>query len=267
MKLQVLLSAMHLEDETYIDSLNITGDAVVINQCDRESEKNIERVLPDGRKQQVRYIETCERGLSKSRNMAIRNCDSDVFILCDNDVEYVPGYEQMIQNAFETHPEADLIVFYIKRPEKPVPNYPTERKMDYLSVLKIFSPEIAVRRKSIAGIEFNERFGAGAEYKMGEENIFLYDCLKAGLAIIYMPVMIAQLREEESTWFMGYDERFFYCRGANYAAMSRWFSIVLIMQFALRKTSLYKDKVPVLRAIKQMFKGRREYLNDNIRSR
>ena len=259
MKLQVLLSAMHLEDETYIDSLNITSDAVVVNQCDRECERDIVRELKDGHTQAVRYIETRERGLSKSRNMAIRNCDADICILCDNDVEYVQGYDRLIIDAFETHPDADLIVFYIKRPEKPAPNYPTERRMDYLSVLKIFSPEIAMRRESIKNIAFNEEFGAGAKYRMGEENIFLYDCLKAGKKIIYMPIMIAQLRKEESTWFAGYDEEFFYCRGANYAAMSKTFSIVLIMQFALRKTALYKDKVSMRTAISQMLKGRREY--------
>ena len=38
MTLDVLLSAMHLDNYHYIDSLNITGNCVVINQCNRKSQ-------------------------------------------------------------------------------------------------------------------------------------------------------------------------------------------------------------------------------------
>ncbi|MDO5573191.1 MAG: glycosyltransferase family A protein [bacterium] len=257
MKLQVLLSAMFLDGYEYISSLHISGNCLVVNQCDREAYDDI---IEETRT--VRYIETTERGLSKSRNMAIQNADAEVCILCDNDVEYVEGYEQLICDAFERHPEADIIVFYIKRKEKPQPNYPTERSMDYLSVLKIFSPEIAFRREALlkAGIQFDEMFGAGARYYMGEENIFLYDCLRAGLKIQYMPVQIAGLKETESTWFRGYEDRFFLSRGANYCAMSKRYSLLLILQFAVRKRHEYHKDQKMLRAIKLMLHGRREYL-------
>ena len=260
MKLQVLLSAMFLLDEGYIDSLGITGDAVVINQCDRETEYEAVRRNRLGEEQKVTYVECQERGLSKSRNLAISKAVADICILCDNDVEYVEDYERRILDAFDRHPDADLIVFYIQRKEKPKPNYDRSKRMSYLSVLKIFSPEIAFRRNSIAGIHMNESFGAGAKYIMGEENIFLYDCLKKGLKIYYEPVKIATLREEESTWFKGYDEGFFISRGANYAAMSRVFSYVLILQFALRKKALYKDNLTTRDTIRLMLKGRRDYL-------
>ncbi len=261
MTLQVLLSAMHLQDESYLDTLHVVSDAVVVNQCDRTARRDIKRSVPGGM-QQVCYIESTQRGLSVSRNMAIRNAQADICILCDNDVEYVAGYEQMILSAFEENPEADLIVFYIRRKEKPQPNYPTKRWMNYLSVLKIFSPEIAFRRKSVQGISFNESFGAGSgKYLMGEENIFLYDCLKAHKKILYMPLMIAELREEESTWFQGYDKAFFISRGANYAAMSKFFSPALIWQFALRKRKLYRDNMGMFAAIRWMQRGRREYLD------
>ncbi len=258
-KLQVLLSAMFLEGYEYINSLQISGDCLVVNQCERESSDVIIE-----KTRTVKYIETTERGLSKSRNMAIRNADADVCILCDNDVEYVESYEALICNAFEAHPTADIIVFYIQRKEKPVPNYPTERRMNYLSVLKIFSPEVAFRREAVLkhGISFHERFGAGAHYYMGEENLFLYDCLRAGLEILYMPVKIAALRETESTWFQGYEERFFISRGANYCAMTRGFSVLLILQFAVRKRKLYQGSQTMLQAIRLMLRGRREYLNE-----
>ncbi|MCR5234041.1 MAG: glycosyltransferase family 2 protein [Lachnospiraceae bacterium] len=261
MRLQVLLSAMHLKDAGYIDTLNITSDAVVINQCDRNNEEHIKRKDTEGNDRDITYIETTDRGLSRSRNTAIDRADADICILCDNDVEYMSDYKDSIINGFERHPDADIIVFYIKRKEKPVPNYPKPKRMGYLSVLKIFSPEIAFRRESIKGIRFDERFGAGSSrYLMGEENIFLYDCLKKGLKIYYEPVHIATLREEPSTWFKGYNRDFFISRGANYGAMSAWFSYILIWQFALRKRNEYCSEVKTGDALKYMFEGRRELL-------
>ena len=263
---EVLLSAMHLDDENYIDSLNIHSDCVVINQCDRKCSRTVKHISPSGQETDVTYIETQERGLSKSRNMAIDNASESICILCDNDVEYVSDYDRIINRAFADHPDADVIVFFIKRPERSKPVYAAPKKMGYLSVLKIFSPEIAFRRERISGIRFNEMFGAGAKYFMGEENLFLYDCLKHRKKIVYVPEMIASVREEESTWFKGYDSAFFVSRGANYAAMSKAFSVILILQFALRKRKLYSKDTGTASALALMFKGRREYL-DTVREK
>ena len=257
---QVLLSAMHLEDENYMDTLNIHTDCVIINQCDRESFRRVKHETAAG-PVDVSYIETTDRGLSKSRNMALENASSPVCILCDNDVEYVPDYDRIINDAFERHTDADVIVFYVRRPERSAPVFDSERRMGYLSVLKIFSPEIAFRKKSIEGMRFNELFGAGAKYFMGEENIFLYECLKKGLRIIYVPQMIGAVRKEESTWFRGFNRDFFVSRGASFAALSKVFSVVLILQYALRKRSLYRDNIGTAGALAAMFEGRRGYLD------
>ena len=260
-KLQVLLSVLNMDSINYIDSLKITGDAVVINQCDTDDSEIINRRSVNGSDQAVKYVKTKQRGLSKSRNEAIKNADADICILCDNDVVYEDNYEELILNEFDRLPDADIIVFYIKRKEKPKPNYDSLRRMDYFSVLKIFSPEIAFRRESVKDLSFNEDFGAGSDkYIMGEENIFLYDALKKKKKIYYVPVKIATLKEVDSTWFSGYDEKFFFSRGANYAAMSKPFSHILIWQFALRKTALYRDSISTINAIKAMYKGRAEYI-------
>lgn len=259
MSFDVLLSAMHLEDESYIDTLNIKSNAVVINQCDREAETVIARRAIDGGEQTVKYVESKLRGLSVSRNMAISHSDADICILCDNDVEYEDNYIETITGSFEKYKDADVIVFFIKRPERQTPVFSRAKRMHFLSVMKIFSPEIAFRRQSVADIPFNESFGAGAHYKMGEENIFLYDCIKAGKKIMYVPVQIAHLRPVESTWFAGYDREFFVSRGANYEAMSRTISLFLIWQFAIRKKSLYIDKISMKDALKAMFEGRKEW--------
>lgn len=263
MTLQVLLSAMHLQDYHYIDKLNITGDVVVMNQCDRESEDVFHE---NGRS--VHYICSRERGLSRSRNQAILKSTADVCILCDNDVKYRNDYQSLILNAFEEYPKDDILVFYIKRKERLQPVFSESRQMNYLSVMKIFSPEIAFRRSSIEKLRFHEMFGAGAKYSMGEENIFLYDALRSGLRVRYIPVQIASLLETESTWFCGYTDKFFLDRGANYYAMSKHWYWLLILQFAVRKRKIYAADNRMLHALKLMFQGKKEFkVYENISGR
>ncbi len=256
MEPEVLLSAMYLDNEDYIDTLGIHSDCVVINQCDRKCDRKSTREK-GGHTFEVTYIETKERGLSASRNMALRYAAGDICILCDNDVEYVPDYDRIINDAFNTY-DADIIVFFIKRPERQRPVFDRPRRMGYLSVLKIFSPEIAIRRSRV-DVRFDELFGAGARFFLGEENLFLYECLKKGLRIMYVPKMIAAVRDEESTWFKGYNRDFFISRGANYTAMTHAFSLILILQFALRKRKLYSNNMSIAAAIAAMLEGRRQY--------
>ena len=108
---------------------------------------------------------------------------------------------------------------------------------------------------------FNELLGAGAKYSMGEENDFLFKCLKKGLKIKYIPIKIADLYIGESSWFNGYNDKYFIDRGASFTSMSKRFSNILIVQFAIRKRKLYKDKMSVIKAIKLMLCGKKDYLN------
>ena len=132
--------------------------------------------------------------------------------------------------------------------------------------MKVSSVEIAFKSQSIkdTGVRFNEIFGAGAKYFAGEENIFLYDCLKEGLSIQYVPIKIADLHIGESSWFKGFDKEYFIAKGAIFTAMSKSFSIPLIMQFALRKYKLYKDENTIYLVIKYMLEGRKKFLNEGI---
>ncbi|SKB86261.1 Glycosyl transferase family 2 [Lachnospiraceae bacterium] len=258
-KMTVLLSAMHLEDKSILDTLCVTGDAVVINQSDHEDDA----VFTENDRR-VRMITVPERGLSRSRNRAIKAAEdmgNDICIFCDNDVRYVPEYQRMITDAFNRHPESDIIVFFIKRPERQVPVYDSEKKLGRLHAMKIFSPEVAFRVSALkrTGIRMDEDFGAGAKYAMGEENIFLWDCMRAGLNITYVPQKIAELIPNESTWFKGYTREFFRNRGAGYYRMSRILWFPLCVQFAVRKKKLFGSGVSVIKAVRWMCGGKREY--------
>ena len=262
----VLLSAMHLKDLSLVDELNIKSDAVVINQCDREEVLELQK---EGRR--LLFYSSKERGLSKSRNEAIRRSEAggfdDICIFCDNDCVYEDGAPEQIEKAFERNPGADIIVFFIKRPERSEPVLKKEGPLSYPGAMKIFSPEIAFRRSSLLGrgLFMDEDFGAGARYQMGEENIFLFEAKKRGLKIVYVPVRIACLKETQSTWFKGYTDEYFRSRGAGYRAMAGWLSFLLIWQFAVRKHFLYREESSFRNAVRMMNAGVREY--EDIRSR
>lgn len=255
MKLDVLLSAMYLKDQSILEKLNISSNVIVINQCDEENDYT--HINAVGKN--IRFISTKERGLSKSRNMAIDNSDADICILCDNDVKYHNDYEKIIVSAFEKYKDADICVFFIRRPERTNPLTTKECDLGYLKAMKIFSPEIAFKRKSISDLRFNEEFGAGAKYGMGEENIFLWQAKKSGLKIKYIPTEIAQTIPNESTWFKGYTNEFFRNRGAGYYAMSQSLWWVLCLQFAIRKIKLYRNDNSFFNALKYMYLGKVEY--------
>lgn len=130
--------------------------------------------------------------------------------------------------------------------------------------MKISSVEIAFRLESIkkSGIIFNELLGAGAKYSSGEESAFLFECLKKGLKIYYVPEKIASLHIGNSSWFKGYNKEYFISKGAAFAAMSKKLCLILILQFAIRKYKIYKNNVTFIEVLKHMLNGRKMYNNE-----
>ena len=69
------------------------------------------------------------------------------------------------------------------------------------------------------------------------------NCLKKGLRIYKTPASIGYERERESTWFKGYNEKFFYDTGAIIERSFRNMSIGFIIVTVFRKCYLYKGEM------------------------
>lgn len=67
-----------------------------------------------------------------------------------------------------------------------------------------------------ANIAFSLLFGGGARYSNGEDSLFLAECIRKGLKVFKAPVTIGKENGRPSTWFHGYNEKFFYDRGVLY---------------------------------------------------
>lgn len=251
MKLEVLMSCMHQKDDTLVRTSRLTGDVVVINQCQWEGYN--EYITRNG---VARVFSTRQRGLTKSRNMAMEKASGDVCLLCDDDEIFVENYEQKILQAYQSLPEADVIVFKILNRK---PSFPDKvQRLRFPKTLKVSSWQISFRRERLnaSGIRFDELLGAGSGNGAEEELKFLVDCQRAGLVIYYVPVEIASVAQEDSTWFNGFDETFFENRGATTRyILGAGVASAYALYYVVRKRSIYGDTISPGAALRAIFRG------------
>lgn len=263
MTIDVLIATMNQKEHTQLlKDMNIKDNYVIINQIIK---KEIQKPT-DIEKEREKFYSFYDKGLSKSRNMAIGKSDADICIIADDDMYYTEDYEKTISDAYEKYKDADIIAFVVEHENtKDEKNVMKEGRIHFVKSMKISSVQITFKRKSIINknIKFNENFGAGAKYYLGEENIFLAKCLQKGLKIYYVPKKIATLRISNSTWFKGHTEENYNIAGAVYYEMSKYLYPALIIQFVLRKKWLYGKYLKPKQVMKYMFEGVKKYKREN----
>lgn len=251
MILEVLVSCMGQEDMVIVEQSKITSNALVINQSDRNAFQQY-----TNENQIIRMISTTQRGLSKSRNMAIDNAAGDICLFCDNDEVFYHGYEQIVLAAFERLSDADLILFDFDN--LPHSFKREEHQLSFFELFHAISCQIAYRTTSLkkAGVKFHPYMGAGTGNGAQEENKFLIDCYKKSLKIYYVPVKIGKVIENESTWFTGYNEKFFYQRGASTRQMLGFpLAMAYAVYYTVRKYTMYRKEISPFRAFYATVKG------------
>lgn len=248
------MSCMHQQDDALVRRSQLTGDVVVINQCDQDA--YAEYPTKTGI---VRMFSVWQRGLTKSRNLAIEKAAADVCLLCDDDEIFAPGYERKILNAYKSLPKADVLIFKItNRPS----SFPDQvMRLRFPQTMKVSSWQISFRRERVlaAGVRFDELLGAGTGNGAEEELKFLIDCEKSGLRIYYVPVEIAAVAQTESTWFHGFTEAFFENRGATTRyILGPGTASLYAVYYIIRKWSMYRESISPGRALLATFRGIRE---------
>lgn len=254
MTLEVLMSCMHQRDDSLVHTSALTGNVLMVNQCEKNGYAEYEN-----RSGIVRIFSTDQRGLCKSRNMAISKARADICLLCDDDEVFVPGYEEKIINSYRDNPQADVIIFkMVNRPS----SFPDRTmRLKFPLTMKVSSWQISFRRERLlaSGVWLDELLGAGTGNGAEEELKFLLDCQRAGLAIYYVPVEIASVAQTESTWFGGFDETFFENRGATTRyILGRGLAGAYALYYVVRKRNLYRDTISPAKALGATFRGIRE---------
>ena len=230
-RLQLLVATMNLTDIIGLcDKMHIASDALIINQSDCVK---YECLFYHGYK--IECYTFAERGLSRSRNNALLRCTGEILCIADDDMVYTDTYREDIINEFQKHPEADALVFNVtalndERSGKPIEKYARVGKRESR---EYGSVHIAIRKRALIGknVYFNTLFGSGATYSCGEDTLFLKELIEKDLKLYKTPIRIASVDMSDSTWFKGYNEKYFKDKGALIeAAYPRCSYLLAILQ-------------------------------------
>ena len=252
-KVEVLVATMHQKDFSKYYDMKIKSDVIFANQTDSFFYKETQI---DNNK--LKLISTNERGVGKNRNIGLLFSKNPICLISDDDLFYVDDYVNIIEEAFDKIKEADVIIFNIvtlgKKTNRRINN--RIKRVRYYNFLNYGAVRIAFKRDSIINnnIWFSLKFGGGAAYSAGEDSLFLKQCLDKKLKIFTYPRTIAYVNQENSSWFQGYNDKYFYDKGALLrAAFPKLYSLIIIYYaYKFRKYGLIKN-------LKLMLEGAKGY--------
>lgn len=256
MKVVVLISCMFQKDASIINRSNIQTDVVIINQCDKDSVEELDFINKKGKSCHAKIVNTTERGLSRSRNLALANAFNEICIICDDDEVFPDNYEDIVISVYDSDSELSIASFALNWDDK---IYPKKKlKMTFSKILHTSSQQITFKREKVVDkhIVFDEKMGSGTGNGGGEENKFLLDCKKAGLKMMYFPDVLATINKGESQWFHGYTEKFFCNQGWSVKRLlGSALGYIYIWYYAMRHYKLYNKETTFFSAITNMHKG------------
>lgn len=259
MKVQVLASVMNETMENIVERMGLDSDAVIINQCETLGLQEMEH-----RGYRVRFFSFPDRGVGRSRNEAIMRADGDICLFSDADIVYEPGYADKIIAEFERNPGADMILFNIDVEEARRTYHIEERKrVHWYNCGRYGAVSFAIRRESLlkSGVTFSLLFGGGAKYSNGEDSLFLKEFMSKGCRVYTAPVTIGREEAGGSSWFSGYNQKFFVDRGVLYYYLYGKLAGAMSLRFLLAHKGIFCSEVSVAQAYAWMKQGVREGRN------
>lgn len=193
------------------------------------------------------------RGVTKSRNNAIRISDGDIGLFADDDVRYQNEWLDMVKKTFRENPQMDIAIFKIKTlPGEPEYRDFPQEEMAFSKAPSVGTIQLAFRIRQIKekGIHFDERFGAGQKLLIGsDEQIFLHDCIRSGLKVMYFPEYVVQHAFQSTVkGIQKYDSKLNRVTGGLDARMNGWVALPKALLGTIKYTSdiLRNRKNPVV---------------------
>jgi len=225
------------------DILEKVNEIIIVVQNSKGYEKEINILKNLG----CKLIIDNKIGLSRSRNIGIKNSNSDYFWILDDDIYTDKAMIDSIIGSIEDN-VSDIYTFRIAKNKagELYKKYSNKKYLDKLHILRVSSIEIVVSKKIINkySIFFNEKFGIGSEYPICEETLFLLEHLNQGLKIMHIPKVIV-VHEDLSARFKPIVNNALIAQGylckklgiIGFALIIRWYFRVLIKYrkiFAIR---------------------------------
>ncbi len=256
MSVQLLISCVDKDIPELVAKMHLAGPAVIVNQCGAEKEACFE---VDGFP--VEVYDRNERGVGRSRNLALSKANQDICLFSDEDIVYTEGYQELIEAEFAAHPEADGIMFQVEvDPSRKTYQNDDWGKVSLWNCGRYPAYSMAFRREKLqrTGVTFSLLFGGGAPYSNGEDSLFISQLIKAGMHIYKSPVCIGEEIPRPSTWFTGYHEKFFFDRGVLYHFLYGAMAPVWGFRFAFCKRKEMCQNIPWPKAFGLILQGIKE---------
>lgn len=256
MTLQLLVAAVGAKALPLAEEMNIDSDAIIVSQ---KLEADRQEYTHKGHR--LLYISMPEKGVGLNRNTSLYEATADIGLFSDEDIIYENGYEAKVLEQFEKYPQADVLLFNVKAMPGRETYHNTEfGRVRWFNCGRYPTYSVAIRTKKVRAkkIRFSLHFGGGARYSNGEDSLFLMNCLRAGLKIYKVPVSIGHERERESTWFTGYNHKFFFDRGVLYAHLYGPLALAMGLRFVFVKRGEMCQEIPWRKAYAILVEGIRE---------
>lgn len=128
----------------------------------------------------IKVINSDAIGLSKSRNLALLNAVGKILIIADDDVVYQRDFTEKTIAAHNKLKQATVINFCaINKNGSYLKKYPinSKKQLNTFDIFNTSSIEMTINKErlDLAEIRFDENFGLGTSFEMGEEAVFLFD--------------------------------------------------------------------------------------------
>ncbi len=256
MNLEVLIATVNqAKPFSLVEKMKLNSDAIIANQTDHVSyeEKNIKN-------NKIKLYNFKERGVGLNRNNALMRSDADIVLLADDDIKYIDNYKNIIIEEFKRNPKADMIVFNLETSDLARPRFKIKKykRVRYYNCLRYGAVRMAFKLNKIRekNIYFSLLFGGGAKYSCGEDSLFILECIKKGIKVYSSPKSIGTINESQSTWFNGYNEKFFKDKGILFKFMYGKLAILLDLRFLIKYKKQICKQVSFFDAFEYMVKAK-----------
>lgn len=149
----------------------------------------------------IKYFPLESKGVTKSRNFAISKSIADIILFCDDDVTYPENLYDIVHQAYMKNNDQDFITFSYIKTGLGLHKFGSKRYSHNLkSILNVGTIEVTCRRIKLDLVEkwFPEDMGAGSQYYLCDEPVFLSRLIKSGLVGCYEPEVIGEHPPESS---------------------------------------------------------------------
>ncbi len=257
---EILISTMFRSDLSFLEGMFPNGDdsvypILIVNQTDTARQL----VSTQGN---VRVINTEERGLPQSRNMAIQNAIGEICLVADDDVTYIPNLQSVILGGYITYPDAVVVTFQLQKTNGEIfRKYPDVTRHTNSSYKTVNGVVISFKKDVLLqnNVLYNPHFGLGAIFSGANGYVFMRNVMKAKLPAYFVPTVILTHPDVSSGQDLGSD-RLLYLRGAlAYKCYGIWgYLWVLKYVFFLVRHQIIKTKYAFAKA-KKGFSGIKKY--------